>query len=148
MQHTYLSASRITIKYTMPWDAYTRPYWYQMDKCPSGEKAVGFRTKVEGPNGDNTALNGVSLRCSGSTAAGEDEAGLVNPPAAAFGKLEGRVGRVFGRDAAGAWEFGRLEAWAERLVSGVTGAVEALAPVLRDAADAETFWDQSSRTWG
>ena len=42
--------------------------WGQVDNCPNGEWAVGFSLKIEtpiGPSDDDTALNGIALKCSG-----------------------------------------------------------------------------------
>lgn len=41
--------------------------WGPVAYCPNGEAAVAFQLKTEGAqgDGDDTALNGVSLQCSG-----------------------------------------------------------------------------------
>ncbi|XP_046634277.1 vitelline membrane outer layer protein 1 homolog [Daphnia pulicaria] len=43
--------------------------WGAVDFCPLGERAVGFSLKTEKPqgDGDDTALNGIALRCSGGS---------------------------------------------------------------------------------
>jgi hypothetical protein len=43
--------------------------WGPVDFCPLGERAVGFSLKTEKPqgHGDDTALNGIALRCSGGS---------------------------------------------------------------------------------
>jgi Vitelline membrane outer layer protein I (VOMI) len=43
--------------------------WGPVELCPRGTKARGFSIKVEAPQGggDDTALNGISLYCLGST---------------------------------------------------------------------------------
>lgn len=41
--------------------------WGNAEYCPQGERAIGFKLKTEGPqgSGDDTALNGIALKCSG-----------------------------------------------------------------------------------
>ena len=37
--------------------------WGEPEYCPDGEFATNYRIKIEAPNYDNSALNGVELSC-------------------------------------------------------------------------------------
>jgi hypothetical protein len=43
--------------------------WGKVEKCPDGKLAIGFTLKTENWIGDedDTALNGIALRCSGGS---------------------------------------------------------------------------------
>jgi len=43
--------------------------WGPVEYCPNGERAIGFSLKTEAwqGDGDDTALNSISLKCSGGS---------------------------------------------------------------------------------
>lgn len=49
--------------------------WGRLEFCPAGYPAVGFSLKVEGiqGNGDDTALNSISLKCADGSWIKSDE---------------------------------------------------------------------------